>query len=141
MPIVKRSAKVIAKYGRGCTIRDDFYIPLQQGVMATEDWDQLVPFGKLIERYVQTIPNGKLFPFKARKGYQIVFERTGNFPHFFRSQAQHFYGGRLISDTVKLSKFVGDQNPLSVKSYIGFDATQYLKDKKAVMDFSWIPIP
>jgi hypothetical protein len=140
MTVVKRSQKVIDKYGIQVTIRDDFAIPLKRDLYDNPFWDQLVPFGWLIYEYlVRYAPKeGKLFPFEDTRAYQIVREVTGNYPHWFRSQAEHFYGHFLLTDTIKLAKFVKIQDPKHVKHYIGYSWTDQLKDKTASIDFTWI---
>jgi len=140
MGVVKRSQKLIEKYGTQVTTRDDFAIPLQRGLYSNPFWDQLVPFGWLILEYlVRFAPKaGKLFPFEGKRAYQIIREDTGNYPNWFRSQAEHFYGHYLLTDTLKLAKFVQVQDPKSVKHYIGYSWTEQLKDTKMYMDFEWI---
>ena len=140
METVKRSQKIIDRYGLQVTIRDPFAIPLIRGLYDNPFWDQLVPFGWLIYEYlVRYAPkSGKLFPFEDTRAYQIVREVTGNYPNWFRSQAEHFYGHFLLTDSVKLSKFLNVLDPKQVKHYIGYDWTAQLKDKSVSMNFDWI---
>lgn len=140
MGVVKRSQKTIEKYGMQITTRDEFAIPLQRGLYSNPFWDQLVPFGWLILEYLTRFApkTGKLFPFEDTRAYQIIREVTGNYPNWFRSQAEHFYGHYLLTDTVKLAKFVQTQDPKHVKHYIGYSWTEQLKDTKMYMDFDWI---
>jgi len=140
MRVVKRSQKVIDKYGDSVTHRDDFVIPLQMGLFTNKFWDQLVPFGWLIVEYLKKFApkKGKLFPFEDTRAFQIVREVTGMFPHWFRAQAEHFYGHYLLSDTVKLAKFVNIQDPKHVKHYIGYSWAEQLKDTEISMNFEWI---
>lgn len=140
MEVVKRSPKVIAKYGMQATTRDPFAIPLQCGLYSNPFWDQLVPFGWLMLEYlVRYAPAaGKLFPFEDSRAYDIIREVTGNYPNWFRSQGEHFYGHYLLTDTIKLSKFVQTQDPKHVKHYVGYSWTEQLKDRNMIMDFDWI---
>jgi len=139
-PVVKRSWKVIEKYGIGSTIRDPFAIPLKIGLFENPFWDQFVPFGWLLKEYLERFApeKGKLFGIEDTRGYQIIREVTGNYPNWFRSQAENFYGHYIFPDTVKLSKFVNIQDPKHVKHYIGYDWTEQLKDRSLSMNFDWI---
>ena len=139
-PVVKRSWKLIEKYGIGSTIRDPFAMPLKSGLFENPFWDQLVPFSWLVKEYLERFASktGKLFGFEDTRGYQIIREVTGNYPNWFRSQAENFYGHYIFPDTVKLSKFVNIQDPKQVKHYIGYDWTEQLKDKSVSMGFDWI---
>jgi len=140
MAVVKRSQKMIDKYGIQITTRDPFAIPLKRDLYDNPFWDQLVPFGWLIYEYlVRFAPkSGKLFPFEDTRAYQIIREVTGNYPHWFRAQAEHFYGHFLLTDSVKLAKFLNLLDPKHTKHYIGYDWTAQLKDKLMSMDFAWI---
>jgi hypothetical protein len=139
-PVVKRSERIIKKYGITATIRDLIAIPLKRSLYANPFWDQLVPFGWLINEYlIKYAPKtGKLFLFEDTRAYQIIREVTGNYPNWFRSQCENFYGHYLLTDSVKLSKFVNIQDPKHVKHYIGYDWTEQLRDKTVSMDFNWI---
>lgn len=140
MKVVKRSHKIIDKYGLQVTIRDDFIIPLQEGLYENRFWDQLIPFGWLIVEYLKKYgpTEGKIFPFEDTRAWQIIRKVTGFYPHWFRSQGEHFYGHFLIPDTIKLSKFLKVTDPNSIKHYIGYAWTEQLKDAELTMDFEWI---
>jgi len=140
MKVVKRSRKLIEKYGSQIAIRDDFAIPLERGLFQNVFWDQLVPFGWVIKEYVdsEAPKRGKLFDFEDTRAWQIIRDSTGKFPNWFRAQAEHFYGHYLLPDTVKLAKFVKIQDPKHVKHYIGYAWTEQLKDTQVSMDFNWI---
>lgn len=142
MTVVKRSKKVIQKHGLTATTRPDFVIPLKTDLYDNPFWNQLVPFGWLILEYLQKYApkKGKLFPFEDTRAYQIIREVTGNYPNWFRAQAENFYGHYLLTDTIKLSKFVNIQDPKHVKHYIGYSWDEQLKDKTLSMDFDWIPL-
>lgn len=139
MQVVKRSRKVIEKYGAGAAIRDPLVIPLKRGQFANQYWDQLVPFGLLILEFVSGFGKreGAIFNYGRKRAYQIIRHATGKFPNWFRAQAEHFYGHYLISDTVKLAQFVKVVRPATIGRYIGHDWKQYLKDYRG-LDFEWI---
>jgi len=139
MRVVKRSPHLITKYGEQIRLRDEFIIPLEKGLFTNPFWDQLVPFGRLIKKYVETYqPKGKLFGYGNYSAYQIIRFVTSYHPHWFRAMAEHFYGHFLLSDTIKLSKFVKIQDPNQVKSYVGYSWQEQLKDVTMSMDFKWI---
>jgi hypothetical protein len=140
MTVVKRSKKVLAKHGNSAATRPDFVIPLKTGLFDNPFWDQLVPFGWLIIEYMKRFEpkTEKLFPFEDTRAYQIIREVTGNYPNWFRAQAENFYGHYLLTDTIKLSKFVNIQDPKHVKHYIGYSWDEQLKDKTLSMNFDWI---
>jgi len=139
MRVVKRSQRLITKYGEQIRLRDEFVIPLQRQLFTNQYWDQLTPFGVLIKKYLETYPpKGKLFGYASSMAYKIIRYVTGYHPHWFRAQAEHFYGHFLLPDTIKLSKFVKIQDPNQVKSYIGYSWTEQLKDTTMSMDFDWI---
>jgi hypothetical protein len=140
MKVVKRSQKLLTKYGDQIATRDDFVIPLKRGLFSNVFWDQLVPFGWLILEYLtaHAPKRGKLFPYEDTRAYQIVREITGMFPHWFRAQAEQFYGHFLLTDSIKLAKFVKIQDVQHVKHYIGYDWKEQLKDTSLSLDFKWI---
>ena len=140
LKVVKRNWKLLLIYGEAVATRDDFIIPLKCGLFVNPYWDQLVPFGHLILNYLvlHAPSEGALFPITRFRAYQIIRETTGMFPHWFRAQAEHFYGNFLLTDSIKLAKFVKVVNPSSVREYIGYDWRQQLKDKHLGLDFDWI---
>jgi len=140
MRVVKRSRKVIERYGESVTVRNDFVIPLKRGLFENPYWDQLVPFAYLVLDYLEKYApeQGCLFPFGRVRAWQIINAATGMWSHWFRAQAEHFYGFFLLTDSVKLSEFVKVTDPKSVKPYIGYDWREQLKDKQLGMDFKWI---
>lgn len=143
-PTVKRSRKMIDEKGVKVTLRDDFVIPLKTGLFENDYWDQLVPFGWLFleylinEKLLDANPERRIFPIHNRRAYQIVNMITGKWLNWFRAQGEHFYGHYLLTDTVKLSKFVNIQDPKHVKHYVGYDWAEQLKNKSMAMDFEWI---
>ena len=142
MEVVKRSQRIIDKYGIGVTMRPSYAIPLKLGFMKNEFWNQLVPFGWLIKEYLlcgNAPKEGKLFNVNNKTASKwIATPLTGNYLNWFRAQGKHFYGYFLLPDTIKLSKFVNDQDPRSEKDYIGYDWTEGVADKTEAMDFDWI---
>lgn len=130
MRVVKRTQRIIDKYGESVTVRDDFALPLKPRLFENPYWDQLIPFTQLVLEYLQRFdPKHRLFLFGRKRGWQIINYVTGMFPNWFRAQAEHFYGNFLIKDTVKLAKFVKVVNPMQVAHYIGYDWTEQLKQK------------
>ena len=140
MKVVKRSQKLLTKYGDQIATRDDFVIPLKRGLFSNVFWDQLVPFGWLILEYLtaHAPKRGKLFPYEDTRAYQIIRQTTDMFPHWFRAQAEQFYGHFLLPDSIKLAKFVKIQDVQHVKHYIGYDWKEQLKDTSLSLDFKWI---
>lgn len=140
MPVVKRSLKVLKKHGGHAAFRDEFALPLKPDLYSNRYWDQLIPFAWLLYEYlaIYNPKRGKIFDIEATRAYQIIRHVTGKWPHWFRAQAEHFYGHWLLADTIKLAKFVKVQDPKQVKHYIGYSWKDQLKDREAVMDFSWI---
>jgi hypothetical protein len=140
MKVVKRSHKIIAKYGIQVTRRDDFALPLEIGLFDKKYWDQLVPFTWLIKEYylLEAPKKGKLFPFEDTQAYNIIRDNTGMFPNWFRAQGESFYGHYLLDDTVKLAKFVKVRDHKHVSHYIGYDWAEHLKNAQLNMDFAWI---
>lgn len=143
MEVVKRKRDTIEKYGESVSKRDDFIFPLARGLYEKEFGDQLVPFSWLIKEFVERFKtdanlDSKFFGFRRGRGWQIIREVTGQYPNWFRAQAEHFYGNYLIHDSVLLSKFVKVVNPGQVATYIGFGYDSLLKDKQHSMDFTWI---
>jgi hypothetical protein len=140
MEVAKRSPETIKKYGPQAINRPPYAIPLVEGLFDNPFWDQLVPFGWLIMEYLTKYAptEGKLFDIENSAAYKIVHEVTGNYLNWFRAMGKHFYGYFLLTDTVKLTRFVNDKDPKSELPYVGYDWTEQLKDKSMAMDFDWI---
>jgi len=140
MRVAKRTQKIISKHGLLATIRSEFVAPLKKGVFENPYWDQLIPFAYLFLDYLEKYApkRGPLFNITRTRAWQIINYVTGKWCHWFRAQAEHFYGFFLLTDTVKLSEFVKVTDPKSVKKYIGYDWREQLKDKRLGMDFDWI---
>ena len=140
MPVVKRSQRVIDKYGPQVAQRDRFALPLKTGLYDNVFYDQLVPFSWLILEYLQKYApkEGKLFLFQDCRAWQIIKHCTGMFPNWFRAQADRFYGWYITRDSVKHSKFVGRVHAESSMPYIRYTWSDDLKEKSMAMNFDWI---
>lgn len=139
MDVCKRSERLIAKYGKQVSIRDEFAIPLKTKLFDNPYWNQLVPFGLLILEYlVKFDPQDRLFPYERGNAWLIIRNTTGMFPNWFRAQAEHFYGHYLFKDSVKLAKFLKVVRPEQTAHYIGFSWKDQLKNTERSMDFDWI---
>ena len=140
MPIVKRSCKVIEKYGPQVAQRDRLAFPLKTGLFDSVFYDQLVPFTWLVMEYLEKYApeKGKLFPYQDCRAWQIINHCTGKFPNWFRAQADRFYGWYITRDSVKHSKFVGRVKAESSMPYIRYTWSDDLKEKSMAMDFTWI---
>jgi hypothetical protein len=140
MIVVKRSQKVIDKYGQQIALRDTLAFPLQTGLFSNVFYDQLVPFSWLVIEYLEknAPKKGKLFPYQDTRAWQIVHDVTGLFPNWFRAQADRFYGHYITKDSVKHSKFIGRVKAESSMPYIRYDWGEDLKEITLAMNFDWI---
>jgi len=140
MRVVKRSRKLIERHGLQVSIRDEFAIPLEPDLFENPYWDQLMPFGWLILEYLEKYApdSGSLFLFKRGRAWQIINSVTDMYPNYFRALAEHFYGHYLLTDSVKLAKFVKVVRPEQIAHYIGYSWKEQLKDVRLKMDFDWI---
>lgn len=147
MSVIKRKRDTIEKHGAGITVRDDFFLPLRKGLFQQEyiHREQIIPFSWLLKEYLDRFMSNadlekKLFGFKRGRGWQIIYEVTGWFPNWFRSQSEHFHGNFILKGGIKLAKWVKVVNPGQVAHYIGYDPTSEFKDREMFMDFSWIDL-
>lgn len=140
MSVVKRSQKIIDKYGLQAAKRSRLRFPLQKGLYNNIFNDQLVPFSWLVLEYIQRYApsQGKLFSYQDCWAWYLIRYYTGMFPNWFRAQADRFYGYYITKDSLRHSKFVGRVKPESSAPYIKYSDDQDLKDQTAVMDFNWI---
>jgi len=140
MTVVKRSQKIIDKYGTQAAKRSRLRFPLQKGLYNNIFNDQLVPFTWLVREYLQRYAptQGKLFSYQDCWAWHIIRHYTGMFPNWFRAQADRFYGYHITKDSLRHSKFVGRVKPESSAPYIKYSDDQDLKDQTAIMDFDWI---
>ena len=92
-------------------IRDEVALPLD---------GPLSKFTELVQDYVQNIkgPKACLFAFSRRRAWQIVKHVTGEWPHWFRSQAESYYGKYVFNNPWALRDFVGVSNVESVGPYV-----------------------
>jgi integrase len=92
-------------------IRDEVALPLS---------GPLSKFTVLIEDYVDSIsdPKAKLFNFGRRRAWQIVNYITGQWCHWFRSQAESYYGKYVYTSAFALKDFVGVTDIESLGPYV-----------------------
>ena len=142
MDIVKRSQKVIAKYGVQAAKRGRLRFPLKFDLYNNIFNNQLVPFAWLVVEYLQKYApaKGKLFSYQDCWAWNLIRYYTGMFPNWFRAQADRFYGYYITKDSLRHSKFVGRVKPESSAPYIKYSDDYDLKDQTMIMDFDWIKI-
>jgi hypothetical protein len=140
MNIVKRSQKVIKKYGQQAAKRGRLRFPLKIGLYNNNFNDQLVPFTWLVVEYLKTSAptKGKLFSYQDCWAWNLIRYYTGMFPNWFRAQADRFYGYYITKDSLRHSKFIGRVKPESSAPYIKYSDDYDLKDQTMIMDFKWI---
>jgi len=92
-------------------IRDEVALPLH---------GPLSRFTMLTQDYVQTLadPKQKLFNFSRRRAWQIVRYITGEWCHWFRSQAESYYGKYIYTTPWALRDFVGVTDIESLGPYV-----------------------
>jgi integrase len=80
----------------------------------------LSKFTELIEDYVFSInePKAKLFNFGRRRAWQIVRFITDQWCHWFRSQAESYYGRYVYTSAFALRDFVGVTDIESLGPYV-----------------------
>jgi hypothetical protein len=140
MDVVKRSYKVIEKYGVQVAKRGRLRFPLKKGLYNNIFNDQLVPFTWLVIEYLQKYAptEGKLFSYQDCWAWNIMRYYTEMFPNWFRAQADRFYGYYITKDSLRHSKFVGRVKPESSAPYIKYSDDYDLKDQTMIMNFDWI---
>ena len=116
MKVVKR--KKSAKRKRRA-IRDEVPLPLS---------GPLASFTKLVLEYLNFIenPEDKLFKFGRNRAYKIVRYVTGQWPHWFRSQGESWYG-KVFSNIFALKDFVGVVSAEVLSDYVKTDWREYRK--------------
>ena len=116
MIVVKRKKK--AKRKRRA-IRDEVPLP-KEGPLA--------PFTKLVLNYLNRIenPEDKLFPIGRNRAYKIVRYVTGQWPHWFRSQGESWYG-KAFSNIFALKDFVGVVSAEVLSDYVKTDWRMFRK--------------
>jgi len=100
-------------------IRDEVALPLS---------GPLSKFTKLVKDYVMigiSDPEAKLFCFGRRRAWQIVNYITGQWCHWFRSQAESYYGKYVYTSPFALRDFVGITDIESLGPYVKTDWRDY----------------
>lgn len=141
MPIVKRSSKIIAKYGQQVAQRSSLRLPLKRGIYNNPFFDQLVPFTWLVLEYLETCApaTGKLFHYQDARAWYIIGKITGRFPNWFRAQSDRFYKQCLYrGDPIGYAIFAGRVKADNTMSYQRFAWNADLKDPSIIMNFEWI---
>jgi hypothetical protein len=91
-------------------IRDEVALPLS---------GPLGKFTMLVEDYVQGLdPKARLFSFERRRAWQLVKFITGKWCHWFRSQAESYYGKYVYTSAFALRDFVGVTDIESLGPYV-----------------------
>jgi len=75
---------------------------------------------KLVQEYLDLIDGSKekLFKFKRHRAWQIVNHVTGEWCHWFRSQAESYYGRYVFITPFALRDFVGVSDIESLGPYV-----------------------
>jgi len=96
---------------RTAPIRDEVPLPRK---------GNLSKFTKLVLEYLELLgdPNEKLFRFKRHRAWQIVNYVTGQWCHWFRSQAESYYGKYVFDSPFALRDFVGVSDIDSLGPYV-----------------------
>jgi integrase len=92
-------------------IRDEVPLPLR---------GPLARFTKLVMDYLSLMddPKAELFKFGRHRAWQIVNHITGEWCHWFRSQAESYYGKYVFTSAFALRDFVGVSDIESLGSYV-----------------------
>ena len=92
-------------------IRDEVSLPLR---------GPLAKFTKLVIDYLSLMdgPKAKLFKFGRHRAWQIVNHVTGEWCHWFRSQAESYYGKYVFNAPFALRDFVGVADIESLGPYV-----------------------
>jgi len=116
MIVVKRKKKAKRK---SRAIRDEVPLP-KEGPLA--------PFTKLALDYLQLIenPEDKLFNIGRNRAYKIVRYVTGQWPHWFRSQGESWFG-KVFSNIFALKDYVGVVSAEVLSDYVKTDWREYRK--------------
>jgi hypothetical protein len=102
-------------------IRDEVPLPLR---------GPLSRFTRLVEDYLMLItdPKEKLFNFGRSRAWQIVNYVTGEWCHWFRSQAESYYGKYVFTTPFALRDFIGVSDIESLRPYVKTEWRDY-RDK------------
>jgi integrase len=91
-------------------IRDEVPLPLK---------GPLAKFTKLVLEYLKLLgEDAKLFTFGRRRAWQIVRHVTEKWCHWFRSQAESYYGKYVFNTPFALRDFVGVSDIESLGPYV-----------------------
>lgn len=114
MKVVKRRKKTLKKHG----------VPLREVPLPLNG--KLAPFTRLVMEYLKLVKdNTMLFPSHKKerehmsriRAWQIVNGITGQWCHYFRSQAESHYG-RVFKDVIALANFVRVVNVQTLSEYV-----------------------
>lgn len=96
---------------RTAPIRDEVPLPLK---------GPLSKFTRLVQEYIDLMGEHKekLFKFKRHRAWQIVNHATGQWCHWFRSQAESYYGKYVFNTPFALRDFVGVSDIESLGPYV-----------------------
>ena len=96
---------------RTAPIRDEVPLPLR---------GPLSRFTNLVQNYLNLIEDSKekLFKFQRHRAWQIVNYVTGQWCHWFRSQAESYYGKYVFTTPFALRDFVGVSDIESLGPYV-----------------------
>lgn len=116
MIVVKRKKKAKRK---SRAIRDEVPLPLT---------GPLAPFTHLVLDYLKLVenPEDKLFNFGRNRAFKIVRYVTGQWPHWFRSQGESWYG-KVFSNIFALKDYVGVVSAEVLSDYVKTDWREYRK--------------
>ncbi len=93
----------------------------------------LSKFTQLVQGYLNSIsePKEQLFRFKRHRAWQIVNYVTGQWCHWFRSQAESYYGRYVFNTSFALRDFVGVSDIESLGPYV---KTQWRDYKEGLLN-------
>jgi len=106
---------------RTAPIRDEVPLPLK---------GPLSKFTRLVQEYLNLLceTREKLFKFKRHRAWQIVNFVTGEWCHWFRSQAESYYGKYVFNTPFALRDFVGVSDIESLGPYVKTQWRDYKKE-------------
>jgi len=140
LPVVKRSQKVIDKYGPHIAQRPQLIYPLDPKLNENKYYQQWIPFTYLflefLEKYAPA--KGKLFRFRDSQAWRITNQLTGYYPNFMRAQASRFHINYLETDSVQHARYMRRMDPKSAMVYIDYDSKKNFTNPEEAMSFEWI---
>lgn len=106
VPILKRQVETIYDY----PFRTEIPFPLKGG---------LTLFVQPIQEYLNTLQDEQeLFPFKNKRGHQIVKHCSGEFPHYLRDMGLKMWLRIFSRDLVQLKSFSGHAYIRNLEKYL-----------------------